>query len=105
MHIENIKRLIHYVKWVPEENFDMSRFCGTSCCFAGHAHMLFFGKQFRDQERDLDPVIEVLGLSRRQARLFFRSHESVGKLFMTRREDALKRAEGFIRRESRRKAA
>jgi len=36
----NLDRLIDHLRDLPLERFDMSEWCGTACCIAGHAYEL-----------------------------------------------------------------
>lgn len=40
MNVENAEKLAAYLDTVPPEQFDMSTWCGTAFCIAGHVNVL-----------------------------------------------------------------
>ena len=52
MNQERMLRLADHLDAIPKDQFDMCHFCGTACCLAGHAVILFVGRNPANMHSD-----------------------------------------------------
>ena len=72
----NLTRLRNHLAALPEDarEFDMSDWCGTTCCIAGHAFILAEGRPATSADKVPGVAKEWLGLNSREHSWLFIGH-------------------------------
>jgi len=68
MNIPRMKALADHLETLPRSRFDQNAWCGTACCIAGHAVILFGSERqrqavLRDSQESLDGAVSDLATS------------------------------------------
>jgi hypothetical protein len=97
MNLENMKKVRDAI--AASDHFDMSNWCGTSCCIAGHATILATGKdtEFMSSSQVSSIAQEFLDLSSKEAStLFIHGWGSFRSLDQVSKAEVLPKLDGLI---------